>query len=281
MVRAVDNRVASTKESLSMSKPVWPDDEGAEPEPQGCLAAVLKLFGIRLHSADEPPVTDGLPYRLSQRFLSPAELSFYKVLAQVVPADTVVAVKPRLGDILFVPRGTSGRWAFQNKIQSKHVDFLVCDARTMTPRLAIELDDKSHERADRNGTRRIRGPGFRCRWNSSPAFQSSKWLRARRHSRAGPFRVRNASPNSGRALPGKQSSELSELPHSDDSTHRIKRPAERQFFLGMRKLSQLPNDDSVRLIVIAVGRESAHQGYGSDSACTAQSACFVVICSQN
>lgn len=149
MVRAVDNRVASTKESLSMSQPVLPDDEGAEPEPQGCLAAVLKLFGIRLQSADGPPVADVLPYRLSQRFLSPAELSFYKVLVKVIPEDTVVAVKPRLGDILFVPRGSSGRWAFQNKIQSKHVDFLVCDAKTMTPSLAIELDDKSHERADR------------------------------------------------------------------------------------------------------------------------------------
>ena len=149
MVRSIYNKVAPTKESLSMSQPVLPDDEGAEPEPQGCLAAVLKLFGIRLQPADGPPVADVLPYRLSRRFLSPAELSFYRVLVQVIPEDTVVAVKPRLGDVRFVSRGSSGRWAFQNKIQSKHVDFLVCDAKTMTPRLAIELDDKSHERADR------------------------------------------------------------------------------------------------------------------------------------
>ena len=58
-------------------------------------------------------------------------------------------VKPRLGDLLFVPKGSSGRWALQNKIQSKHVDFVLCAVDTMTPKLVIELDDKSHDRADR------------------------------------------------------------------------------------------------------------------------------------
>lgn len=134
---------------MMMREPVLADDDIAEPEPQGCLAALLRLFGIRLQPTKEPRGDDALPYRLTQRFLSPAELSFYKVLLQALPKEMVVTVKPRLGDILFVPRGSAGRWALQNKIQSKHVDFLLCSEQTMAPKLAIELDDKSHARADR------------------------------------------------------------------------------------------------------------------------------------
>lgn len=134
---------------MTMSQPVSADDDIAEPEPLGCLAALLRLFGVRLQPTNEPRGDVALPYRLTQRFLSPAELSFYKVLLQVLPKEIVVAVKPRLGDILFVPRGSTGCWALQNKIQSKHVDFLLCSEQTMAPQLAIELDDKSHARADR------------------------------------------------------------------------------------------------------------------------------------
>jgi hypothetical protein len=39
--------------------------------------------------------------------------------------------------------------AARNRIDRKHVDFVICEARTMQPLLAIELDDASHERADR------------------------------------------------------------------------------------------------------------------------------------
>lgn len=132
-----------------MSEPADVHEDIVEPEPKGCLAAVLRFFGIRLQPTEEPRVGERLPYRLTQRFLSEAELSFYKVLLQVLPPEYVVVVKPRLGDVLFVPRGSAGRWALQNKIQSKHVDFLLCSEQTMTPQVVIELDDKSHARADR------------------------------------------------------------------------------------------------------------------------------------
>lgn len=119
------------------------------PKPQGCLGALLAIFGIGLPFAEQMPANEPLPYRLTQRFMSPAELSFYKVTTNVLPDGYVMMAKPRIADMLFVPRGTKGSWAFQNKIQSKHVDFLICDTQTMTPRLVIELDDKSHDRSDR------------------------------------------------------------------------------------------------------------------------------------
>lgn len=81
-------------------------------------------------------------------FLSPAELSFYHVLESVLPPDAAVAVKVRLGDILFV-RQPHQNQAARNRINQKHVDFLLCEAATMRPRLAIELDDRSHQKASR------------------------------------------------------------------------------------------------------------------------------------
>jgi len=38
---------------------------------------------------------------------------------------------------------------YTNKIDRKHVDFLLCDPKTLRPIIGIELDDKSHQRQDR------------------------------------------------------------------------------------------------------------------------------------
>jgi hypothetical protein len=38
---------------------------------------------------------------------------------------------------------------YTNKIDRKHVDFLLCDPKTVRPILGIELDDKSYQRQDR------------------------------------------------------------------------------------------------------------------------------------
>jgi len=99
----LDVRRRTRKEETTMSQAELPSDDVAGPEPQGCLAALLQLFGIRVQPAEVARADDTLPYRLTQGFLSAAELSFYKVLVQILPTDTVVADKPRLGDILFVP----------------------------------------------------------------------------------------------------------------------------------------------------------------------------------
>lgn len=39
--------------------------------------------------------------------------------------------------------------AYRSRIAQKHLDFLLCDARSMQPILGIELDDSSHARASR------------------------------------------------------------------------------------------------------------------------------------
>ncbi|MCA9080365.1 MAG: DUF2726 domain-containing protein [Planctomycetaceae bacterium] len=118
-------------------------------EPLGCLGFILKLFGIDLGQwGGSASGMARLPYRLRDDFLSPAELSFYRVLQAAVGDEWAICCKVRLADLFFVPRG-DGDTAHRNRIDRKHVDFLLCDPRTMQPRLGIELDDASHNRVER------------------------------------------------------------------------------------------------------------------------------------
>ena len=55
----------------------------------------------------------------------------------------------RLADLVYIERGTEKRQSYFNRIQSKHIDFVLCDRNDIKPILAIELDDSSHRRADR------------------------------------------------------------------------------------------------------------------------------------
>lgn len=115
-------------------------------EPQGCLTAILKLFGIRLAAGSGRP--EQLPYRQRDDFLSAAELSFYRVLVMAFDGSHLVCPKVNLADIFFVARPNENQ-SYRNKIDRKHVDFLLCDPTTMKPIMGVELDDSSHARRDR------------------------------------------------------------------------------------------------------------------------------------
>lgn len=115
-------------------------------EPQGCLTAILRLFGVNLRGLD----VSELPYRQRDDFLSAAELSFYRVLSAAIGDRAIICPKVNLADMFFVARPNENQ-SFRNKIDRKHVDFLVCDPATMRPVCGIELDDSSHARRDRQG----------------------------------------------------------------------------------------------------------------------------------
>lgn len=108
----------------------------------GCLGFLAGFFGKRSQEVVAPT------YRLRDDFLSAAELSYYRVLSTAVAGRGVVLAKVGLADLFFVPRGegSTGAW---NRIARKHVDFVVCAPDTVRPLLGVELDDRSHERANR------------------------------------------------------------------------------------------------------------------------------------
>ena len=115
-------------------------------EPQGCIFVILKLLGLA-------PGTDSaaaqLPYQRKDYLLTKAERSFFGVLQNAVGNRYLIFAKVRLADLVFLPRGTEKRQSHFNRIQSKHIDFVLCDHDVVRPLLAIELDDSSHNRADR------------------------------------------------------------------------------------------------------------------------------------
>ena len=92
-----------------------------------------------------------LPYEKQPTLFTPAERSFLGVLEQAAGNEFRIMGKVRLGDIVKVKAGldNKARQSAFNKIQSKHVDFVACDPNDLSIQFAIELDDKSHEREDR------------------------------------------------------------------------------------------------------------------------------------
>lgn len=112
----------------------------------GCLTFFRSLFGGNRQQEAAPP--ESLPYRIRDDFLSPAEFSFYRLLASVAGAHVTICAKVRLADILYVARPNENA-GYYNRIASKHVDYLLCDSVTMKPLVAIELDDTSHNRSKR------------------------------------------------------------------------------------------------------------------------------------
>jgi Protein of unknown function (DUF2726) len=90
-------------------------------------------------------------YVLKKALFTPTERSFLGVLERALPPGVRVFGKVRLADIFGVQSGldASARQAARNRIDRKHVDFLLVRADDLAPLAGIELDDKSHEEEDR------------------------------------------------------------------------------------------------------------------------------------
>lgn len=115
-----------------------------------CLLLFLS-FLINKIDSKKSKAEEKYPYKL-RKFLSPYEHNFYEALKPLANVNGfTIMSKVRLADIVEVEKGfnKSEYFTYFAKIQSKHVDFLLCDKQTVNPLLVIEIDDKSHERQDR------------------------------------------------------------------------------------------------------------------------------------
>lgn len=91
---------------------------------------------------------DKKPYRKKSYLLFEAEKDFYFVLSGILKDDYLLFSKVGMGDLFYLPSHQFKWRSYRNKIQSKHVDFLICDKINIRPLLAVELDDSSHLRED-------------------------------------------------------------------------------------------------------------------------------------
>ncbi|HEY6871780.1 MAG TPA: DUF2726 domain-containing protein [Geobacteraceae bacterium] len=105
----------------------------------------------------QSPVDGGLAFAKREPLFTPAERSFLGVLEQALDGRYRVFGKVRLGDIVKPAKGlpNSKRTTAQNKVNQKHVDFVICSASDLAVAAVVELDDKSHERDNRAGRDRF------------------------------------------------------------------------------------------------------------------------------
>jgi hypothetical protein len=88
------------------------------------------------------------PYELIP-IVTNAERSFLKQLQLAIGDEYLLFAKVRLADVIRVIPRTRDWQAHFNRITQKHLDFVLCDPRTLTPVAAVELDDSTHSRRDR------------------------------------------------------------------------------------------------------------------------------------
>jgi hypothetical protein len=86
---------------------------------------------------------DAYPYERSDKLFSPAERSFLGVLEQIFGNEYRILGKVRLADVIRPRKGlsNSARASAFNRISGKHVDFAICDLRTLQVVGVVELDD--------------------------------------------------------------------------------------------------------------------------------------------
>ena len=134
----------------------------------GVLIAVLLVLWVLAERFLPQQKKAGLEYVVRGPLLTKAEAAFYPVLVEAVKAgprpdplrpsgtspagageELVVMCKVRLGDVIRPRSGldNSGRTTHANKVDRKHLDFVVVRASDFGVVMGVELDDSSHQRA--------------------------------------------------------------------------------------------------------------------------------------
>jgi hypothetical protein len=113
------------------------------------LAALVVIVALLAAIARRfiPVAKQSFPFAKRKYFFSAAERSFYEVLRRLVP-EHVVFAKVGLGELVYVTKKGSEWRSHQNRIDRKHLDFVICNA-DLAPVVAIELDDSSHQKQRR------------------------------------------------------------------------------------------------------------------------------------
>ena len=113
----------------------------------GCLGFLVsfveQLFQNRkLHKRMPSPInaTAQLPYHRKDLFFSGPEQTLFQVLQNAVGTKLLIFPHVRLSNVIELPRAADRYAAFQNKIQSKQVEFLLVHPDSYKPMLVIELD---------------------------------------------------------------------------------------------------------------------------------------------
>ena len=114
------------------------------------IIAVVIILKTKKTDSKKPAVGP-LPYLAKESLLTPAERSFLGSLEQAVGAEFRIYAQVRLADLMLVKPEIEkeARTAALNRITRKHVDFVLCQKEDLKISCAIELNDASHQQAQR------------------------------------------------------------------------------------------------------------------------------------
>lgn len=93
-------------------------------------------------------LVSGLPYQHRRSLLSDGEFRFFEALHRAVAGRWGISIKTRLADIVLCPENL---WTTPHgrRLSQKHVDFVLYSPDDAAVAAAIELDDRTHQRAER------------------------------------------------------------------------------------------------------------------------------------
>jgi hypothetical protein len=86
-------------------------------------------------------------YSKKLNYISPSELETYRILKSILPPGYVIFPQVNLDKIFNIK--SAGSHTPRNKINRKSVDFVIFEEQGLKPVIAIELDDSTHFRSDR------------------------------------------------------------------------------------------------------------------------------------
>lgn len=113
----------------------------------GVLIAIAAVLKKQLNQSTHEAAT----YEPRKGLFTSAERSFLGVLEQAVGEELRIFGKVRLGDMIQPAKGLDQkrRTGARNRINQKHVDFVLCRPNSLEVAAAIELDDSSHRQRNR------------------------------------------------------------------------------------------------------------------------------------
>lgn len=92
--------------------------------------------------------SEGPQYRRRDYIFSFQERKFYNLLRELIGEEYQIFSKVRMADIVALENEPKDRARYVNLILSRHIDFVLSDAKRDQALLGIELDDSSHTRYD-------------------------------------------------------------------------------------------------------------------------------------
>ncbi len=108
------------------------------------IAIVVAVF-TKITDLKKENKKEKLPYQRKDYFITKTESIFFKELESVVGNNYYIFPQVILSNLFFIKTKGKDYQKYYNKINRKSVDFILVDKKDMKIKLAIELDDSSHD----------------------------------------------------------------------------------------------------------------------------------------